>query len=160
MTIEAPLSSYKKKNFLLILVVLVGGAVVLGYDGYLSKYEWSMRHKFYQDHVVENDGQPDSDMILNRKGAPVLFALAIAVSLYHFTVVSKKRVAADDSNLIVNNRTVPYDAIESINKTHFDSKGYFVVTYTDNGQHKELKISDRTYDNLPAVLDHLVAKIS
>ena len=81
--------------------------------------------------------------------------------VYYFAVSAKKRVVADDEGLKTGKETIAYDRIEKINKTHFDSKGYFVVTYTDpDGQSKDIKISDRTYDNLPAVLDHLVTKIS
>lgn len=160
MAIEAPLSSYKKKNFMIILIILIGVTVIFGYDGYLSKYEWSMRHSFYQKHVIDNNGIPDTDMNFNRKSPPVFLACAAAVAVYYFAVVAKKKITAGDDALIVNGQSVNYDAIESINKTHFDSKGYFIVTYADNGQSKDVKISDRTYDNLPAVLDHIVTKIS
>ncbi|MHC4551468.1 MAG: hypothetical protein ACYSUT_01685 [Planctomycetota bacterium] len=160
MAIEAPLSSYKKKNFLIILLVLVGAAVIFGYDGYLSKYKWSMRHSFYQKHVIDNNGVPDTDMNFNRKSPPVFLAGAAVIAIYYFAVVAKKHLSADDSMLTVNGQTIAYDAIESINKTHFDKKGYFIVSYAENGQSKDLKINDRTYDNLPAVLDHIVAKIS
>ena len=159
MAIEAPLSSYKKKNFLLISFLLLGAALIFGYDGYLSRYEWSMRRSFYEEHVV--DGVPDSDMMFNRKAPPVLAAAGVGLLIYYLAYASKRKVVAEDGELIVNTQKIPYDSIEKINKTHFDSKGYFTVTYRDSsGQTKELKLSDRTYDHLPAVLDHLVAKIT
>ena len=161
MAIEAPLSSYKKKNFLIVFVLLFGAALIFGYDGYLSKYKWSRRHSFYKEHVIDNGGVPDSDMAFNQKAPPVFVIAGIAVAIYYLTAVAKRRVVADDNGLITGKETIAYDAIEKINKTNFDSKGYFIVTYADSGgQSKDVKLSDRTYDNLPAVLDHIVAKIS
>jgi hypothetical protein len=159
MAIKAPLSNYKKKNLLIISFLLLGAAVIFGYDGYLSQYEWSMRHSFYEDHMI--DGVPDSDMMFNRKAPPVFAAAGVAMLIYYFVFAAKRKVIADEAALIVNTETIPYGSIEKINKTYFDSKGYFIVTYKDNsGQSKDVKVSDRTYDNLPAVLDHLVSKIS
>ena len=160
MAIEAPLSRYKKHNFLIIMVVLLGAAIIFGYDGYLSKYEWSMRHSFYEEHVTNNGGVPDGDMQFNQKSPPIFIAGAILFAIYYFAVTSKKKIVAEESGAIINGKDIPYDAIEKINKTHFDSKGFFVITYRENGQSQELRISDRTYDNLPAALDHIVSKIS
>ena len=75
--------------------------------------------------------------------------------------IKDKKVVADESSLIVGKRQIAYDSIEKIDKTHFDSKGYFVVTYKDyQGVDANLTLSDRIYDNLSAILDELVAKIS
>ncbi|MEN8126582.1 MAG: hypothetical protein ABFR90_02135 [Planctomycetota bacterium] len=160
MAIEAPLSSYKKKNYLIIALLLLGGAAIFGYDGYLSKYEWSMRHDFYKEHVIDNGGVPDGDMMFNQKAPPLLAIAGIGVVIYYLVIVKKKRVIAEDTNLVAGGISIAYDAIEKLNKTHFDKKGFFVITYSQDGQNKELKLSDRTYDNLPAVLDHIVSKIS
>ncbi len=151
MAIEAPLSSYKKKNLILIAVGLIGLGLWFGYDGYKNT-------KFIEKHTTE-DGTPDSTLSFNRKSPPFLIGAGLLIGAY-FIVVKNKKVVADDNALQVGKVSIAYDAIESINKTHFDSKGYFIVTYSDDGQNKDLKVSDRTYDNLPAVLDHLVAKIS
>jgi len=160
MAIEAHLSRYKKQNFLIIMVILLGAVIIFGYDGYLSKYEWSMRHSFYEKHVINNGGIPDGDMQFNRKSPPVFFIVAVAWAVYFFAVSAKKKIIADESKVNLNGIEVPYDSIEKINKTHFDKKGFFTITYTENGQEKELTLKDRTYDNLPAVLDHIVSKIS
>ena len=162
MAIEAPLSKYKKKNMLIFMAILIGAAIIFGYDGYLSKYEWSMRHNFYKEHVIDNGGMPDSDMAFNQKAPPIFAIAGIVLAIYYFTVAAQRKVAAEDSAVILNGKeAIAYDAIEKINKTNFESKGYFIITYTDSsGQSKDVKISDRTYDNLPAVLDHIVAKIS
>lgn len=160
MTIEAPMSRYKKQNILLITTMLVIAAGIFGYDGYLSQYKWSGRYSFYEKHVVKNGGVPSSDMDFNRYSPPFMVIGAALITVYFFMVRGKK-VVADEAGLKACGKTIDYGAIEKINKTHFDSKGFFVVTYKDSqGQSCDLKISDRTYDNLPAVLDHLVAKIS
>ena len=68
---------------------------------------------------------------------------------------------ADDKYIDTGSQVIAYDSIEKIDKTHFDSKGYFVLTYKDSqGKASELKLSDRNYDNMPAVLDEIIAKIS
>jgi anaerobic selenocysteine-containing dehydrogenase len=151
MTIEAPLSRYKKQNMLILIAVMIGLAIWFYYDGHYNK-------KFIEKHTV-ND-QPTSTLVFNQKSPPFLILGAIAVGVY-FVIIRGKKVAADETGLKACGKTIGYDAIEKVNKTHFDSKGFFVVTYKDEqGQSRDLKLSDRLYDNLPAVLEHLVAKIS
>jgi hypothetical protein len=151
MVIEAPLSSYKKKNIILITCILIGMGGWFFYDA-------NHNSKFIDKHTV--DGVPDSTLTFNLKSPPYLVGAGIILGIYFF-VIKGKKIVADGDGLNTGKETIAYDTIEKINKTHFDSKGYFVLTYTDSGgQSKDLKISDRTYDNLPAVLDHLVAKIS
>ena len=62
--------------------------------------------------------------------------------------------------LIINDKEkIAYDSIEKIDKTNFKSKGYFVITYKDqSGREVNRKLSDRTYDNLEAVLNEVVVK--
>lgn len=150
MAIEAPLSKYKKQNFLIIAAVLIGAGLWFAYDGYVNK-------KFIEKNTV--DGVPNSTLNFNRKAPPFMIGAGILLGVYFF-VVKGKKLTADENELISGSVRIPYDAIEKVNKTNFDSKGYFILTYKDNGQEKDLKVSDRTYDNLPAVLDHIVAKIS
>jgi hypothetical protein len=151
MTIEAPLSRYKKQNMLIAIVVMVGLGIWFYYDGHYQT-------AFIEKHTV--DGKPDSTLLFNQKSPPFFILGAVVVGVCFFMVRGKK-VVADDAGLKACGKTIDYEAIEKINKTHFDSKGFFVVTYKDpQGQSCDLKISDRTYDNLPAVLDHLVEKIS
>lgn len=152
MAIEAPLSKYKKNSFKIGIVVLVGLAIWFAYDGYRNE-------KFIKKHTDQN-GVPDSTLVFNRKVPPYLAGAAVLLGLYLFAVKDKKVIAGQDS-LIVGKRQIAYDSIEKIDKTHFDSKGYFVITYKDyQGVDADLKLSDRTYDNLPAILDKLIAKIS
>jgi hypothetical protein len=159
MAIEAPLSKYKKSNSRIYILVCVVFALFFAYDGYLSKYEWSHRRSFYEKHI--KDGRPDDTMIFNQKAPFVLGALAVALAV-RLWMIRNKKLIADESGLIVSDKLkIPYGSVEKIDKTHFDKKGFFVITYRgENGGEADLKLSDRTYDNLTAVLDHLVAKIS
>jgi hypothetical protein len=151
MTIEAPLSRYKKQNLLIFIVVLLGLAGWFYYDGHYNT-------AFIEKHTV--NGQPDSTLSFNKKAPPFMAALAIAIAVY-FVAVRNKKVVADESSLVAEGKTVAFSAIEKINKTHFDTKGYVVITYKDaQGKSCELKLSDRTYDNLLTLLDHVIAKIS
>jgi hypothetical protein len=135
-------------------------AAVLGYDGYLSKYTWSKRYDFYKKHVIDNNGIPDSDMTINRYGAIVLLALGLYKGFVFWNTKDKK-VVADDKGLNYEKLSIPYGRIDSIDKTYFDSKGYFIVHYRDEqDQVKQVQLSDRQYDHMPAVLDHLVSKLT
>jgi len=159
MAIEAPYRKYRKTNFKIGIVLCLGAAIIYAYDGYLSKYEWSLRRSFYEEHV--KDGKPDFDMAFNQKSPFVLVGLAAVLTAW-FWVRKKKKLLADENKLIINNnKNISYDSIEKIDKTYFDKKGFFVITYKDKGgKEVRLKLNDRTYDNLAAILEHLVAKIS
>ena len=152
MAIEAPLSKYKKNNLRIGIVILVGLAIWFAYDGYRNE-------EFIKKNTDEN-GNPNGTLVFNRKAPPYLVGAAVLLGVYLFAIKDKK-VVADESSLIVGKRQIAYDSIEKIDKTHFDSKGYFVITYKDyQGADTNLTLSDGIYDNLSAVLDELVAKIS
>jgi hypothetical protein len=159
MAIEAPYSKHNKNNWKLAIGFLVGFAIAFAYDGYLSQYEWSRRRSFYEEHAP--NGVPDSDMILNQK-LPFVFTPLAAICLVWLLVVRNKKLIADDHELIISEKKkIPYDSIEKIDKTYFEKKGFFILTYKDpNGREVDFKLSDRKYDNLGPVLDHLVAQIS
>jgi len=159
MAIEAPLGKYKKNNLKIYIAVCVILAVVFAYDGYLSEYEWSHRHSFYEKHV--KDGQPDDTMIFNQK-APIFLGVAAVALGIRLWAIRNRKLIADENELVVSDRQkIPYDSIEKIDKTLFEKKGLFVITYKDKkGGEADLRLSEKTYDNLAAVLDHVVAKIS
>jgi hypothetical protein len=160
MAIEASVSKYKLKNLKIYMAICVVAAIVFGYDGYLSKYEWSKRQSFYNKHFVENDGVPDSTMTFNQKGPPVFLAVAVIFAV-RLAMIKNNKILADESGIVLGKQTVSYDSIEKIDKTQFEPKGYFIVTYkNEQSGETDLKISDRNYDNLQELLDHLVAKIS
>ena len=159
MAIEAPIGKYKKNNLKIYIAVCVVFAVFFGYDGYLSKYEWSHRRGFYEKHI--KDGQPDDTMIFNQKAPIFLGAAVVALGIWLWMIKNKKLIAGENELIVSDKKKIPYGSMEKIDKTFFEKKGFFVITYKDeNGSEVDLKLSDRTYDNLAAVLGHIVAKIS
>ncbi len=161
MAIEAPISKFKKNNFRISIAACLVMAIIFAYDGYLSKYEWSMRYSFYKENVVDNDGKPTQVMVFNQKSPPFFAGAAVLLWAYLLAIKNKKLIA-DETELVLSDRDrIPYDFIQKIDRTYFEKKGFFVFTYRDeNGKEIDRKLSDRTYDNLGAVLDHLVAQIS
>jgi len=161
MAIEAPISKFAKTNIKIYIAACLAAAVIFAYDGYLSKYKWSGRYSFYQEHVLDNGGIPNAAMKFNTKSPPVFLGAAVLFTVYLF-IIKKKKLIADENELIFSKKTrIAYDSIQKINKTYFDKKGFFVITYTnESGKQVQRKISDRKYDKLPAILDHLVAKIT
>ena len=159
MAIEAPYSKYSKTNFKIAIVLFLAMAIIFAYDGYLSKYEWSLRRSFYEKHV--KDGKPDFDMVFNQK-SPFVFVAHAAVLTVWFWARKNKKVLADENELIISDKErISYDSIQQIDKTYFEKKGFFVITYKDkDGKEVRHKLNERTYDNLAAILEHLVAKIS
>jgi hypothetical protein len=159
MAIEAPISKFRKNNILIYLGICLILAVVFGYDGYLSKYEWSLRRSFYDEHV--KDGKPDGDMLFNLYSPPFFFAGAVFFGIFYAMIKGKKLLAEENELVISEKKKIPYDSIEKINKTWFESKGFFIITYKDkDGKEINQKISDRTYDGIDKILNHLVGKIS
>lgn len=158
MGIEASVSKLRRNNLKLYAAVCLIFAVIFAYDGYLSKYQWSHRYSFYEQHVKE--GNPDDTMKFNRVASIILIALAVVFAI-RFRSLKDKKMLADDSELFISDKErIPYDSIEKIDKTHFSSKGYFILTYKDSGGNEiSRKMSDRDYDNLAAILEHLVTKI-
>jgi len=152
MAVEATSSSYKKNTHKILILAMIGFAIYCAYDGYYNQ-------SFIEKHTLE-DGQEDSTLAFNKKAPPFLVAIALAIGVNLFRIWNKK-VVAGDTSLSLPNTEIPYDSIESINKTHFDSKGFFTLAYKDpQGKENTIKICDKDYDNLPTVLDEIVAKIS
>ena len=151
MSIEAPLSKYRKHNLLLIAIMLTVAAVWFWYDGRYSQ-------NFIAKHTV--NGVPDSTLNFNLKSPPYML-IAAAIIGVRLWMLKGKKIVAGDKELNYGKLTIPYDRIDSIDKTYFDKKGFFVIHYRDDNQQvMQLKLSDRGYDNLPAVLDYLTTKIT
>lgn len=156
MAIQAPLSKYKKTNFVIAILFLIGFGLWFGYDGY-----------FNEEYIKENtenygtpEAKPNSDLVLNKAAPFVLFGAVLMMGVWFF-LVNGDKVIADEDALITKKCAIAYNSIERIDKTHFQSKGYFVITYKNKGgKEARLKLSNRSYDNLLAVLDELIAKIS
>ena len=190
MPIEAPCSRYRKTNLIIYIAVLAAFGLWFGYDGYVNK-GFIQKHteptppesptlQSYGDGAAtkaDTDstqghltvGKPDGTLLFNRKSPPFFLAAAGLLGIYLATIKNKKLVA-DENELVFsaggcltagNKVRIPYDSIEKIDRTYFDKKGFFVITYTDkDGNHNDRKISDHKFDNLRAVLEHLTAKIT
>jgi len=159
MAIEAPVSKFRKNNLKVYVAACIVFAIAFAYDGYLSKYPWAHRNSFYEKHV--KDGRPDDTMKFNQI-TPILLAALAAVLMGRLWILKNKKLLADENELVISDKEkISYDSIQKIDKTNFDSKGFFIITYKNqDGRELERKISDRAYDNLAAILDKLVAKIS
>lgn len=159
MVIEAPYSKYNKTNLKIAIAICIGLAIIFAYDGYISKYEWSLRRSFYEEHI--KDGKMDSTLVFNQQSPFVLFPVAVIFTIW-FWLRKNTKLLADENELIVSTgEKIPYDSIEKIDRTYFGSKDYFVITYKNkSGADVKLKLSARTYDNLGAILEHLVTKIT
>jgi len=149
--IEAPISKYTRYSLVIGMVALVVFGVWGIYDGYYNK-------AFIEKYT--KDGKPDATLLLNQKGPPFLF-VAAALLAGRWVRIRKRKVVAGDTELVINDKIhIPYDAIEQIDKTLLKKKGVFVVTYTQSGKQYHQKLSENTYDNMEAILDHLVSQIS
>ena len=153
MAIEACYSKYKKNNFKIYIVICLALAAWCAYDGYFNE-TWIEKH-------TNPDGSPQPYLSFNRSAPPYVAVAAIFFAGCLFAVGGKK-IVADEDKLILNNGTeIGYDSIEKIDKSNFESKDYFVVTYKDkSGGETEVKLSGRKFDNMAAILDKLVEKIT
>lgn len=153
MAIEAPFSKYKKNNLKIFMAFLIAFAMWFAYDGYFSE-------SFKKKHT-NSDGVPDSKLVFNQQAPFYLAGAAVVLAVYFWRIKDKKIVTGEDGLVLASGEKIAYDSIEKIDKTHFKSKGHFIITYK-NSVDKEVacKLSSRHYDDLSAVLDEVVAKIS
>jgi len=153
MAVEAPLSHYKRNNFYIYMGVCLVAALWFAYDGYLNK-EFIAKH-------TDEQGQANGTLVTNRVAPPFLVAGAALLGGYLYVIRNRKIVAADDTLIIAGKQRIPYDAIEKIDKTHFEKRGFFTITYkNEQGSMSQKSLGDREYDNLGPILDHLIAQIS
>jgi hypothetical protein len=153
MALISPLSKYKKNTYLIWMAVLIGFAAYCVYDGYFNEN--------FRDKHTTADGKPDGTLAFNQKAPPYLVGVAVLMGAYLFVIRNKKVVAEENAIVIDGKVNIAYDSIQKIDKTNFDSKGHFTLTYRGpDGKEIDHKLSDKDYDNLRVILDHLVAKIS
>lgn len=153
MPIEAPISKHKINSFYIYIAICLIAAIWLTYDGYLNK-------EFIADHTNEN-GKPNLTLFINQKAPPFLVAAAVVLGVYCYTIKDKKLIAGENELVINDKKRITYDSIQQIDKTYFDKKGYFIITYKNNSNGEDTcRLSSYTYDNLGPVLDHLAAQIS
>ncbi|MFC1675723.1 hypothetical protein ACFL3G_01510 [Planctomycetota bacterium] len=153
MAIEAPVSKFRKNNLKIYMVFALGLLAWCVYDGYFNE-KWIEEHR-------NEDGSPKTYLTVNRR-APYLFVPLIGYFVISFFVIKNKKIVADENELVIsNNFKISYDSIQAIDKTLFEKKGKFSIIYNDqDGREVSYKLSDRRYDNLSAVLEHITAKIS
>lgn len=152
MAVIAPFSKYRKTNYKICIAILVAAAIYFAYDGYYNQ-------KFIDKHSLT--GEPDGTLVFNRKSPPFLLAGGIALTVYLFMIKGRKIVAAENELVISEKEKIAYDSIQAIDKSNYESKGVFIITYKDSaGSEFQRKISDKIYDNLDSILDVLVAKIT
>jgi hypothetical protein len=153
MSAEAPYSKFKKQNFIIgIVLLLVFGAYCM-YDGYFND-------KFKEKHTTI-EGKPDGTLVFNQKAPFFCLAGAVALAVWFGAAKNKKIVAESDGIVINGKEKIAYDSVEKIDRTYFETKDYFIITYKDeSGKEAERRLSGRDYDNLDAILNELVAKIS
>jgi len=153
MVIEAPVSKFRKNTIIIWAIVCIGFAVYCIYDGYFNE-------KFIKKHTDAN-GNPDSTLVFNQKSPPFFIAGAVLLALYLFAIKNNKIEALENELVIGAKEKITYESIQKIDKTHFAKKGYFIITYKDkDARQVNRKLNDRKYDNLEAILEHLVEKIT
>jgi hypothetical protein len=123
------------------------------YDGYFNEK--------FKEKYTDTSGNPQGWLIVNRAAPPYLIGAAVLLSAYLFAIRNKKLIAFEDELIISAKEKIPYQSIQKIDKTYFDKKGFFIITYKDKDDDEvNRKLSDKKYDNLAAVLDYLVIKIT
>ena len=153
MAVEAPYSKYRKQNCFVVAGICLALTVWTVYDGYFNE-------KWIEEHT-NPDGTPQAYLSANQKAPFVLIPIAVISVGFWFFLRNKKIVADENELVICSTEKIPYDSIEKIDKTHFDRKGHFTITYKDaGGRQTDRKISYKGYDNTEALLAHLVEKIS
>ncbi|MEK7993148.1 MAG: hypothetical protein AAB403_05020 [Planctomycetota bacterium] len=153
MPVEAPVSKFRKTNLKIYIAVCIAFVIWCVYD---ANFNEKFREKY-----TDADGKPTGWLVINQKAPPYLAGVALLLAGYLFAIRNKKIVADENELVISDKEKVRYDTIQRIDKTYFDKRGFFIVTYkNESGKDVHRALSDRKYDNLGAVLDHLVAKIS
>jgi hypothetical protein len=152
MTLEAPLSRSRRTNFIIYIVACVAMAAWFAYDGYINK-------SFIAEHTDEQ-GKADITLVFNQKAPPFLLGGAALFGICLAAVRGKKLVAEENELVVSARERIPYDAIQRIDKTHFESKGFFTIIYKKDGREVSRTLSDRHWDRLGPILDHLITKIT
>ena len=153
MPVEAPVSKFRKTNLKIYIAVCIAFVLWCVYD---ANFNEKFREKY-----TDADGKPTGWLVINQKAPPYLAGVALLLAGYLFAIRNKKIVADENELVISDKEKVRYDTIQRIDKTYFDKRGFFIVTYkNESGKDVHRALSDRKYDNLGAVLDYLVAKIS
>ena len=152
MVIEAGISKSTKFWLLVYALGLVGFAGWFAYDGFLNE-------SFIEAHTNEA-GMADSTLRFNQKAPPFFLGGALLMGLRLF-VVSKRRIVAEESELVIHNRVrIPYDAIQEIDKTHFKTKGVFTLAYDSPGGEHRVRLRSSAWRRNRSVVSTLAEVVS
>lgn len=158
MVLIAPLSRHTRNWWIMMIVAAVGLGFWLLYDGYYNQ-------KFIEEHTLVDEATgeetPNTTLIFNRRLPPFFFGAAVLMAGW-VSIIWRKKVEAVENELIINGKLrIPYDNIEQIDRTDFEKKGRFVLTY-QNASGKEVNhtLRDTSYDNLESILEHLIAQLN
>lgn len=150
--IEAPISKYSRNSLIIGIVVMIVFGLWCIYDGYFNQT--------FIDKNTDEQGQPMSNLVFNQK-APIILFICAGLAGLRWMLIRKRKIQAIETELVINEKLrIPYAAIEQIDKTHFDKKGFFDVTYTQEGKLVTRRLDGRKYDHISPILDHLVQQIS
>ncbi len=144
-------STYTRNTSFIIALACLAFLAYCLYDGWVSEN--------FQKKYMNEDGSPSVNLQLNRYYMPIGCGAAALYFLINAVGLGSKKIVADDSGLTVNSSaTIPYANLKKIDKSKFKSKGVLMIDYESGGVAKQLKLSDRTYDNLGLLLDEIVAQ--
>ncbi len=152
MSVSATYSKHKLGNYRIAVIALVALSIWCAYDGYYNQ-------DFIEKHTTE-EGKADDTLIFCQKfpflGIPA--ALAAGGAFFYFR---KKELTADEQALVLSSgKQIDYDKIQEIDHTDFEKKGKFQIKYAENESEKFITLSDKKWDNLNGILEHLISKIS
>ena len=153
MAVEATGSRHSRTNALLFAAVCLGLALWFFHDGYL---DWFGDYR--QKQLEKGGGKPTPNLWFNMV-APFPLALVALYQLMQYVRIPGRRLISDDNGLTLHNgQTITYADMTYIDQRKFKDKGVVTLGYKDGGQQKEVTFSSGRYDNLPALLDELVAR--
>ncbi len=152
MDIVAKYSSYRLGNIKIAIFVLLGLSVWFVYDGYYNQ-------KFIDKHTSA-EGKADDTLIVHKYFAYFSIPIAAAAAAAFFVNRKKQIVASQDALLISEGCRIPYDVIEEVDHTDFDTSEKFSITYAEGGVNKKLVLSKKKWDGLDKVLEYVISKIS
>lgn len=151
MDIVAKYSKYRLGNIKIAIFALLGLSVWFVYDGYYNQ-------KFIDKHTVE--GKADDTLIFHKYFAYFGLPGAAAATALFF-ISRKKMIIADDKGLKLScGSQIPYDSIEEVDHTDYDTSEKFIITYTEGGSDKKLILTKKKWDSLDGILERVISKIS
>lgn len=150
MAVVAQGSKFSRNNALIIAVVCLLAAAWFGYDGWIGPYK--------DKQLEESGGKVTANLLFNRF-VPIPLVLIAAYSLASAARIGKRKIAADEQGLTIDAKPIiTYDTIKQIDKRYFQKEGHFSVEYSTGSTIRQLKLSDRKYDNLGPLLDELITR--